>query len=175
MGPPDLIGRVELDTDAVLALVQTIDSDGAKSNALHASSSAPPALTWLELTAGSDDNSMPSSPPPSSLQKSVARTGSPSSWPPMRSDKKREIRNPFDSLGDIALAVTAKLQLPASLGNYERALSTGGIGKGHCSSGDVVDAAVRVSLEDGYIYSDYCFYFNMVFYFYCLDYCIVTA
>lgn len=168
MGPPDLIGRVELDADAVLALVQTIDSDGAKSNALHASSSTPPALTWLELTASSDDNNTPPSPPPSSLQKPVARTGLPSSWPPMRSDKKREIRNPFDSLGDIALAVTAKLPLPASLCNYERELSTGGIEKGHCSSGDVVDAAVRVSLAEGYIYSDYCFVFNVVFCFYCL-------
>lgn len=64
----------------------------------------------------------------------------------MRSDKKRETRNPFDSLGDIALAVTAKLQLPAILGDHEQALSAGGsVEKGHCSSDGVVDAAVQVS------------------------------
>lgn len=108
MGTPDLIGRVELAADDILAIVRVTVAER---------SLTPTSLTWLELTRGTDENN-------SNLASSIGTT-----------------RNPFDTLGDIALAITARLPLPVSLEEYRRskALDQGGISRG------VADAGVRVS------------------------------
>lgn len=89
---PDLIGRVKLSTDAILAMVNSVTTghDGIDEIGGQA---AGVSTTWLELEQDrdGDDNT---------------------------ADMKA--RNPFESLGDIAVAVTAKRPLPSSLEEYRR-------------------------------------------------------
>lgn len=87
---PDLIGRVKLGTDAILAMVNTLTMghdavDGIGGQAAGVST------TWLELEPGGGNNE---------------------NTPAMKA------RNPFESLGDIAVALTAKRALPSSLEEY---------------------------------------------------------
>lgn len=122
MGPPDLIGRVELDVNAILAMVRTVPPTGNGLNYVHGRAMAtsiavaPAAVTWLELEPEVVNGKAPTD----------ASQG----------------RNPFDSLGDISVALTARLALPVSLEEYGRSREeTEGVG----GARGVVDAGVRVS------------------------------
>lgn len=128
MGPPELIGRVELDADAILDMVTVAEGSNSR-----ASTPASASLTWLELTPGKADTktTLPGSPSVSALAV------------PTTSIDDKIGRNPFDSLGEIALAVSATLPLPMSLSEYEKLSKDS---EGGCNAQAVADAGVRVSL-----------------------------
>lgn len=86
---------------------------------------SPATLTWLELQANIDN-------------KTTVRPSSAHSSIPQR---YREDRNPFNSLGDIALALTSEIPLPASLEEYQQSMKNGGFD----SPRSIADAGVRVS------------------------------
>lgn len=137
MGPPDLIGRVKLGTDSILAMVSTATpaDDGGlghlyRKTTATSTADAPPAVAWMELVP--DDNVKTTT--------TLALSSSTNSSGPFLSNSVAE-RNPFESLGDIAVAIKARLPLPASLEEYELSKVEKGVGvlRG------IADAGVRVS------------------------------
>lgn len=94
---------------------------------------SPATLTWLELQADVDDVD--------SGDKKAAR---PSSVHYSIPGRYREDRNPFNSLGDIALALTSEIPLPASLDEYQRSVQNGGFD----TPRGIADAGVQVSERD---------------------------
>lgn len=99
--------------------------NGGYSKYRFGATDSPATLTWLELQADVDD-------------KTTVRPSSAYSSIPQR---YREDRNPFNSLGDIALALTSEIPLPASLGEYQRSVQNGGFD----TPRSIADAGVRVS------------------------------
>lgn len=93
LGGPDLIGRVKLGADSILSMVNTVttDHDGVGQSCGQA---AGVSTTWLELEPDGGDNK--------------------------KSTSAKKARSPFETLGDIAVAVTAKRPLPSSLEEYRR-------------------------------------------------------
>lgn len=118
MGPPDLIGFVELDADAMFAMASSIP---ATTDGGLGTEDGYAAAAWLELAPNTINATKPKK------SSSGLVTG----------------RNPFDSLGEIAVAFKARLPLPASLEEYGR--STGQQLGTRVSRG-VADAGVRVSV-----------------------------
>lgn len=99
VGPADLIGCVTLGPDAILAMVDTVNTDNDVAES-PCRPDAPAEVTWLELTSDSSR---------SSTSKVVSReTGI------------IHERNPFKSLGDIAVAVAVRRALPNSMEEYRR-------------------------------------------------------
>lgn len=115
MGPPDLIGHVKLGTDAILGMVHMVAD--ANEDGLETTAAA---ITWLELLPGVDD-------------KKGTITGG----------NGRKERNPFDSLGDIAVTVKTRLPLPKSLDVYGRLKDEEG---GDHLARSAADAGVWVSV-----------------------------
>ncbi len=124
LGPPDLIGCAKLGPDAILGLARPVAPTGE--NGYRGTSVVDPSLevTWLELMPDVGDD--------------PTTTGSESTT------RARSERNPFASLGDIAVAVTARRPLPGSVQEYGRAKeekqST------IASSLDIAEAGVLVSV-----------------------------
>lgn len=110
-----MIGLVKLGTDAILAMVSTAttDRDGVDGSCGQA---AGVSTTWLELETGGG------------VDKNTLAT---------------KARNPFESLGDIAVAVKAQRALPSSLEEYRRTRQEGR-GTADSSSRGVADATVLV-------------------------------
>ena len=153
MGPPDLIGLVELDADAILAMSAAVPTttDGGLG-----SEDGCATTTWLELQSNitkktksninvSSDNRVLSGRNRKVFDKNPAFSGnSPKETSDDDLDSGR--RNPFDYLGDISVAVKTRLPLPASLEEY--GLSAGKRGGVPSVSRGVADAGVRVSATD---------------------------
>lgn len=97
MGPPDLIGCVQLGADAILDMVNTASVGNAGLGDAGVQG-AGAAVTWLELipTGGESQATADSSETCTTVKH----------------------RNPFDSLGEIAVKLTAKRSLPSSLEEY---------------------------------------------------------
>lgn len=118
LSAPDLIGRAKLGTDAILAMVNTAVITGHDGIDEVGGQAAGVSATWLELEPDGDDD---------------------------KNTAAAKARNPFASLGDIAVAVSAKRPLPGSLEEYrrtkeeERSIVDSG-------SRSVADAAVLVSV-----------------------------
>lgn len=93
LGSADLIGRVVLETDDILAILRASDvtCDGCSC----------PSLVWMQLAPSGEESSRPTSPNESS---------------PAINGKQ----NPFDNLGEIALRMTARLPLPTSIKEYNK-------------------------------------------------------
>ncbi|CAM9137499.1 unnamed protein product [Scytosiphon promiscuus] len=104
MGPADLIGCVTLGPDAVLDMVKAVDADNS-GEGRPCKSDAPNEVTWFELMPDSD-----------------GRDASPAV---SRETGVIYKRNPFRSLGDIAVAVTARHALPRSVEEYRRSKEEG--------------------------------------------------
>lgn len=101
LGPPDLIGCVKLGPDAILGLVRLVATTGK--NGYRGTSVTDPSfeVTWLELIPDvGDDTTTPDSGSTTTAQRE---------------------RNPFASLGDVAVALTARRPLPGSIEEYGRA------------------------------------------------------
>ena len=130
--PSELIGRVVLNTDDVLA-IQTLSGGTYGSGGLNYgfdTSSLPVSLTWLELQP--DENSVGVGDEKVTLTSSAR---SPSL------EYSREDRNPFESRGQIAVALTSNVPLPASLSEYKRPPQS----EGFNTSRDIAEAGVWVS------------------------------
>lgn len=87
-----MIGRVKLGTDAIFGMVSTVTTDHDVIGGTG-ERAAGASTTWLELEPGGGDSD---------------------NTPAMRA------RNPFESLGDIAVALTARRPFPSSLEEYRR-------------------------------------------------------
>lgn len=158
VGPPDLIGSIRLGTNAILGLVTTTTATAAATDDMrHAEAirdravlrtASNVATTWLELRPVNNNNSHDRNThtlalastmqaPPSSIIADI-KTRRSEGWGTSE-------RNPFDSCGDIAVALRARLPLPACLQEYERlGEETKGDGNNQPSR-LVADAGVRVS------------------------------
>ena len=123
LGPPDLIGCVKLGSDAILAMVRTVTTAAKPGLRDLSTADASPGVTWLELMPEAGDDVVPAV---STATMSVNRE-----------------RNPFDSLGDVAIELTATRPLPSSVHEYglakEGGLSTSG-------SRGIAEAGVMVSV-----------------------------
>lgn len=136
MGSPDLIGKVKLDADDILGIAEVATSTTVADDprAVTYTSTLLTSLTWVKLTSDATDSKAPS-PPQSSPSPAVPRR-----LPPGRNENGA--RNPFDTLGEIAIALTTTLPLPASVSEYSR--YSGGDEEGSPSHA-AARAAVRVS------------------------------
>lgn len=105
MGPPDLIGRIEIGADSILGMVTV---KGTSVVVRRAPTHTSTALTWLELEPGKENTGNSAVSP--ALSFNTASAGG----------LTEIIRNPFDSLGEIALAVTTTLPLPVSISEYNK-------------------------------------------------------
>lgn len=100
MGPADLIGCTTLGPDAILAMVNAGNEDNDAAGSLPCRPDVPAEVTWLELMPDSKDNG---------ISAAVSREHG-----------TINERNPFKSLGDIAIAITTRHALPKSVEEYRR-------------------------------------------------------